>query len=338
MMQYHVSGKMLAGTTIRPEIPKKYQHYQLPFATMAEFTCGPFGAVLSQVVANDDWKIQLAQFFIDKQVRLYPIVQHPLGALHCMLRGHVPCILQGLGDIMLREKEQHFFYVPAGNRNLALFSRGYYESFQIGFSSRYLSRFAQNGSPLKDVCYKLEHNLSESGFAGSCPLSLEAIEQIEKIRQCQLKGARRHMYYQARINDLMLMYTAALEDRHQQKPAGPTKYESEMHQLSAYIKDNLEKPLMIPRLVDHLGLHLQVAEKEFKKLYKQTIKSYIQEQRMTRARQLLADGSMSVIDVAYTVGYADAAYFSNVFRKQFGMTPTTYQKLRNEEKLQEGDL
>jgi len=336
MMQYHVSGKMLAGTTIRPEIPRQYQHHQLPFATTAEFTSGPFGAILNQVVANDDWKIQLVQFFIDKQVRMYPVVQQSLGALHCMLHGRVPCILQGLGDIVLREKEQHFFYVPAGNRNLALFSRGYYESFQIGFSSRYLSRFAQNGSPLKEVCYKLEHNLSESGYAGSCPLSLQAEEEVEKIRQCQLKGARRHLYYQARINDLMLMYISALEESLQQKPTEATKYEYELHQLSAYIRDNLEKPLTIVRLAEQLGLHLQVAEKEFKKLYKQTIKSYIQEQRLARARQLLADDNMSVIDVAYTVGYSDAAYFSNVFRKQFGMTPTTYQKIRKTEKLQDG--
>jgi AraC-like DNA-binding protein len=322
MMQYHVAGKMLADTTIRPEIPKQYRHYQLPFATTAESISGPFGAVLNQGVVCDDWAIQLVQFFISKQVRLYPVAQRPLGMLYCMLQGHVPCILPGIGDIMLREKELHFFYVPAGNRNLALFSRGYYETFQIGFSPSYLSRFA----------------LSQSGYAGSCPLSLDAIEQIEKIKQCQLKGTRRHLYYQARINDLMLMYISALEDHHQQRLIAVSKYESEMHQLSAYIKDNLEKPLMIAQLADKLGLHLQAMEKEFKKVHKQTVKSYIQEQRMKRARLLLAESKMHVIDVAYTVGYADAAYFSNVFKKQFGMTPTTYQKILKEEKLQDRSL
>jgi len=338
MMQYHVSGKMLESTTIRPEIPKQYQHFQLPSATTVESTSGPFGAVLNQIVAGDDWAIQLVQFFISKQVRLYPVAQRPLGMLHCMLQGHVPCILQGVGDIMLREKELHFFYVPAANRNLALFSRGYYESFQIGFSSGYLSRFAQNGSPLKEVYYKLEQAPSQSGYAGSCTLSLQAMEQVEKIKQCQLKGMRRQLYYQARINDLMLMYIAALEDHHQQKITSVSKHENEMHQLSAYIKDNLEKPLMIALLAERLGLHLQAMEKEFKKVYKQTIKSYIQEQRMKRARLLLADGQMHVIDVAYTVGYADAAYFSNAFKKQFGMTPTTYQKILKEEKLQDSGL
>jgi AraC-like DNA-binding protein len=336
MMQYHVAGKMLAGTTIRPEIPKQYQQYQLPFATTVESVSGLFGVILNQVVAGDEWSIQLVQFFISKQVRLYPVAQRSLGVLHCMLQGQVPCILQGTGDVVLREKELHFFYVPAGNRNLALFSKGYYESFQIGFSSAYLSRFAQNGSPLKEVYYKLEHNESGSAYAGSCPLSLQAEEQVEKIRQCHLKGARRQLYHQARINDLMLSYISALEDKLQQQPAGISKYENEMQELSAFIKDNLEKPLTVAQLAGELGLHLQVAEKEFKKLYKQTIKSFIQEQRMIKAKQLLADSKIPVIDVAYTVGFSDAAYFSNVFKKQFGMTPTTYQHIRRTEKLQEG--
>src|SRR5688572_4733231 len=175
MMQYHVSGKMLAGTSIRQDIPKQYQHHLFPFATKTEFTSGPFGAILNQVVANGDWIVQLVQFFISKRVRLHPVVQQPLGALHCMLAGRVPCILHGIGDVVLREKELHFSYVPAGSRNLALFSKGYHESFQIGFSPGYLSYFAPNDPLLKEVYHKVENNLSESGYAGSCPLSLQAM-------------------------------------------------------------------------------------------------------------------------------------------------------------------
>jgi AraC-like DNA-binding protein len=327
MMQYLVSGKMLAGTTICHDIPKKYQHLQFPFATHFEFTSGPFGAMLNQAVANDDWVIQLMHFFISKPVRMCPFSPRPLGALHCMLAGHLPCTLKGFGDVVLHEKELHFSYVPAGARNLALFSKGYYESFQIGFSPGYLARFAQNGSPLKDVCYKLENSLPESGYAGSCPLSLQAMEQIEKIRDCPLKDARRHLFYQARINDLMLLYISALEDSHHPKET-INRYEEKMRQLSVYITDNLEKPLMIARLADQLGLHLHVAQKEFKKVYHQTIKSFIQEQRMKRAILLLTEGKMPVIEVAYTVGYSDGAYFSNVFKKLFGITPTAYQKMK----------
>ncbi len=326
-MQYHVSSKMLASITVHPDIPKQYQHYRLPFATQIEFTSGPFGAILNQVIVNGDWMVQQVQFFISRFVRLYPITKEPLGALHCMLAGQVPCILQGFGEVVLREKELQFFYITAGSRNIALLSKGYYESFQIGLSPAYLGRFVQNGSALKEVYQKLEQRHPENGYAGPCALSLQALEQIEKIRHSQLKGARRQLFYQARINDLMLMYMSALENSDQHTINITSKYEEQMQQLSAYITDNLEKPLMIAQLADQLGLHLQVVEKEFKKVHRQTIKSFIQEQRMRKARLLLADGQMSVINVAYTVGYSDAAYFSNTFKKRFGLTPTAYQKM-----------
>jgi AraC-like DNA-binding protein len=330
MMQYHVSTKMLAYTSVSNHIPKQYLQHHLPAATHTEFTSGPFGAILNQVIINGDWMVQLVQFFITRLVRLYPLTKEPLGALQCMLAGRVPCILRGFGDVLLREKELHFFYVPAGTRNLALFSKGYYESFQIGFSPAYLERFVQNGSPLKEVHYKLEHALPESGYAGSCALSLQAMEQVEKIRYCQLQGVRRKMYYQARINDLMLMYMDALENAEKKDITTHKKYEKEMQQLATYITDNLEKPLMIAQLADKLGLHLQVVEKEFKKVHHQTIKSFIQEQRLQRAKVLLANGKTPIIDIAYTVGYSDAAYFSNAFKKKFGITPTGYQKMRRD--------
>ncbi|GAA0526519.1 helix-turn-helix transcriptional regulator [Chitinophaga japonensis] len=326
MMQYHVSGKMLAAITVRNDIPWQYQQHQLPSATHTEFTSGPFGAILSQVIANDDWTIQQVQFFITRPVRLYPVTGEPLGALHCMLTGSVPCVLKGFGNVLLQEKELYFFYVPAGTRNLAVFSKGYYDSFHISFTPGYLAGFTHNGSPLKNIYQQLQQGLATGGYAGSCALSLQAMEQVEKIRQCQLQGSRRKLYYQARINDLMLLYMAGLEDAGRDM-ATSGKYEKEMQQLASYVADNLEKPLTAALLAGKMGLPLQVTEREFRKLFQQTIRSYIHDQRMKRAKLLLAAGKMPVTDVAYTVGFADVAYFSNAFKKQFGITPTGYQQL-----------
>ncbi|KAA2240873.1 helix-turn-helix transcriptional regulator [Chitinophaga agrisoli] len=330
MMQYHVSGKMMAYITVSNEIPKSHQQHRLAAATYIEFTQGPFGAILLQRVVNGDWTVQLAQFFISRQVRLYPVAQQPLGILHCMLEGRIPCILQGFGDVMLREKEWRFFYVPAGKRNTAMFSKGYYESFQIGLSPAYLSRFAHNGSPLREVLRRLEHTLPEGYEVGPCPLSLQTLDQVEKMRHTQITGPTRNLYYQARINDLMLLYLASLEQMSQQRNKTVARYEKEMKQLADYIADNLEKQLIVPQLAAKMGLHVQIVEKEFKKVHLQTIKSFILEQRMKRARYLLTEGKMPIVEIAYTVGYGDAAYFSNVFKKQSGITPTAYQKAKKD--------
>ncbi|SEK49467.1 AraC-type DNA-binding protein [Chitinophaga rupis] len=326
MMQYHVSSKTAAYTSVSNEIPKHYQQHRLPGATYTECMQGPFGTVLRQMIENGEWIVQQAQFFISKMVRIYPVALEPLGVLHCMLSGSVPTVLSGFGEVLLRENAMQFFYVPAGKGNTALFSKGYYESFQIGLSADYLSNFSQNGSPLSEQLLQLQQAAHKGSNAGTCPLSLQALDQIGKIKHCELQGHRRKLYYQARINDLMLLYLHALDDSQQLAVVNGNRYEKEMRQLASYITENLENPLMIGQLAGKMGLQLQVMEKEFKKVHQQTIKSFIQDQRMKKACMLLADGKMTIIDVAYTVGYSDAAYFANTFKKQLGLTPTEYQK------------
>lgn len=54
--------------------------------------------------------------------------------------------------------------------------------------------------------------------------------------------------------------------------------------------------------------------------------AYLTETRIERAKTLLSGGSMKVSEVAHSVGYADHAYFSRVFRKQTGMSPEEYHR------------
>ena len=47
---------------------------------------------------------------------------------------------------------------------------------------------------------------------------------------------------------------------------------------------------------------------------------------MKRAKELLANENVSIRDIAYEVGYDDPNYFTNVFRKEIGVSPRPYRK------------
>jgi AraC-like DNA-binding protein len=53
---------------------------------------------------------------------------------------------------------------------------------------------------------------------------------------------------------------------------------------------------------------------------------FIRSERLSRAAELLKDGSRSVTEVAEMAGFNDAKYFREVFKKHFGMPPAQYGK------------
>lgn len=53
---------------------------------------------------------------------------------------------------------------------------------------------------------------------------------------------------------------------------------------------------------------------------------YINSQRVDRAAVLLATTDRSIAAVAAAVGILDVNYFTNIFKKQLGTTPTQYQR------------
>jgi YesN/AraC family two-component response regulator len=64
--------------------------------------------------------------------------------------------------------------------------------------------------------------------------------------------------------------------------------------------------------------------REFKAAFDVTFVEYLANYRMQQAKRLLANPNMPVADVAAAVGFNDPSYFTRVFRKQEGVSPSEY--------------
>lgn len=64
--------------------------------------------------------------------------------------------------------------------------------------------------------------------------------------------------------------------------------------------------------------------REFKATFDVTFMEYLANYRMAQAKRLLANPTMPVADVAVAVGFSDPSYFTRVFRKQEGVSPSEY--------------
>lgn len=66
--------------------------------------------------------------------------------------------------------------------------------------------------------------------------------------------------------------------------------------------------------------------REFKAAFGLTYVEYLARHRIDEAKRLLGNLSMSVTDVAAAVGFTDPSYFTRVFRKVAGASPTEYRE------------
>ena len=53
---------------------------------------------------------------------------------------------------------------------------------------------------------------------------------------------------------------------------------------------------------------------------------YVHTLRLEEAKQMLERSERPIEEVAYEVGYEDAGFFSRLFKRQVGLTPSTYRK------------
>jgi len=107
----------------------------------------------------------------------------------------------------------------------------------------------------------------------------------------------------------------------------------QMHKLSrvvvqakSYIEDNCHQALNSSQVAEQIGMSPSYLNHFFRKETGMTLSDYITWSRIAEAKKLLIEPETSVTEVAYTLGFNDSNYFSTVFRKTEGMSPSQYRK------------
>ncbi len=87
------------------------------------------------------------------------------------------------------------------------------------------------------------------------------------------------------------------------------------------MEQNLEEPLSRAQLARSAELSTRQLERLFRKYLSRSPARYYLELRLSKARLLLLQTNMSVIDVALACGFVSASHFSKCYRDFFGRTP-----------------
>ena len=121
-----------------------------------------------------------------------------------------------------------------------------------------------------------------------------------------------------------LIYTSIRTDQDTQRLSVPTRIGVRHPKLSMAIQmmqANIEEPISPSILARDVGLSTRQLERLFRRYLNRSPKRYYMELRLQKARNLLMQTDMSVINVALACGFASPSHFSKCYRAQYGTTP-----------------
>jgi len=143
---------------------------------------------------------------------------------------------------------------------------------------------------------------------------------VDNIFSNQYEGKAKMMFFRSQITALLSHFFWQLSQM--QSDVIKTSEREKLLQAKDILSENLDAPPSLTELSRQIGLNTFSLKKEFKELFGIPVFKYLQNERMTKAHELIRSESATVQEAAWHVGYDSLSSFSNAFTKKFGFRPS----------------
>jgi transcriptional regulator GlxA family with amidase domain len=122
-----------------------------------------------------------------------------------------------------------------------------------------------------------------------------------------------------------LIYSSIRTDQDTQRLSVPTRIgvrHPKLSQVIQMMEGNIEEPISPSTLARDVGMSTRQLERLFRRYLNRSPKRYYMELRLQKARNLLMQTDMSVINVALACGFTSPSHFSKCYRAHYDNTPS----------------
>ena len=219
-------------------------------------------------------------------------------------------------QIMDRYETENYFFRKISDGNVA--------GVRMAFESIASSYYA-NTSQSQRSLYSTDWN----GFAilrtlarkaaeyGGCPVV--KIDEITRESIQQFASARTGSELDKIQKEMLIRLTQAVQDTKHMAQYSPV-----IRDVLDYISINYTQDISLHELSGRNHVSEEHLSRLFKKELGVPLTTYIRYLRTKKAAELLKTSKLSIAEIAMYVGYPDSNYFVKVFKKRYGMTPSTY--------------
>ena len=93
-----------------------------------------------------------------------------------------------------------------------------------------------------------------------------------------------------------------------------------------YLNDNFKEKISLDIISKDVGISKYYLHRLFREINGNTPLEYLKNIRLEKAKNKLQYSKDSIFEIAFKCGFDNTAYFSNVFKKYVGLTPTQFRK------------
>lgn len=118
---------------------------------------------------------------------------------------------------------------------------------------------------------------------------------------------------------------------YQNMPAGSELMQVDQHQIRlknmiGFVQKHYAEPVSVQDIAAAGGACKTVCYELFERFLRQTPMGYLKRYRLEKAEELLRDPNLTVAEISLSTGFSTPSYFTENFRRQFGVTPGGYRK------------
>lgn len=179
------------------------------------------------------------------------------------------------------------------------------------------------GGDVKKLLRKYEIPMDDPVFYSGASSAYSYIfkEMISELQTCRTGFEELLSMYLRQI--FLLVQRTGQE----QKPSVSTYIQEEMEYARRYFNEHYNEPISIQDYAESRNMSVCYFQRNFKQIVSHTPMQYLLTIRVNSAASLLETTDYSMAEISAIVGYEDPLYFSRLFRKLKGMSPSDYRKL-----------
>lgn len=174
--------------------------------------------------------------------------------------------------------------------------------------------------------------MKEAKKQGLCPktIILSGYDSFSYAQKAIRLGAVDYLLKPCRSTEICesLRQVLNLEEKEKTEEKGPDKSEHlSVKAAQEYIKEHLTEDLSLKLVADKVGVSTAYLSTLFSQYLGCGFIDYLNKTRIEYACNYMQDGGMKIYEIAFQAGFHDEKYFSRVFKKVTGQSPSEYRRM-----------